>query len=539
VTSAPTVSVITITFNDLDGLKRTVDSVRAQRYAGSVEHIVIDGGSGDDVVDYLSRYEPGFAYWQSEPDGGRYDAMNQGIAHASGDLLWFLHSRDCFSDPDAVARAIQAITHHGPIGESWGHGIQNLIGPDGTSVGLQAPMPFDMRKFLTVRGTIPHQASFFGSSLMRKLGGYDVDFGIAADQLFILRAALVQEPITVERVVTDFDTTGAGSVRSVSEAFHDMRRIWDSLACYPFKGRRTSLAYLRCWEYAVRTKLATSQAVAALKARSDVASGVAMNEPVAHKRGVRRIAHRAVDTLVGPRWGSIRNVRTDRRLVALTFDDGPDGEWTPRILDILAEHQARATFFMLVENARRLPELVHRVVAEGHEVGLHGFDHRSLAGGSRRSTRRLLEAAAAELETISGVPVNYFRPPFGAQTVGSLLGERDAGLETVMWELDSLDWSGLEEWKVASEVVDRTEPGSIILLHDTLAEDPECSFNRARTVQLVVDGLQRRSLHSTTISELLASGEVRRAAYFSLSIRSSRALSHDRGSVRRGHESFG
>jgi len=254
-----------------------------------------------------------------------------------------------------------------------------------------------------------------------------------------------------------------------------------------------------------------------------------MNDPFAHKRGVQRIAHRAVDTLVGARWGSIRNVRTDRPLAALTFDDGPDAQWTPRILDILAEHRVHATFFMLVENARRLPELVHRVVAEGHEVGLHGFDHRRLAGGSRRSTRRLLDAAASELATISGVPVKYFRPPFGAQTVGSFLGERDAGLETVMWDLDSFDWSGLEEWKVASEVVDRTEPGSIILLHDTLADNPECSFDRAMTVQLVVDGLQRRSLQSTTVSGLLASGEIRRAAYFSLSIRLSGALSHDRG----------
>jgi hypothetical protein len=74
VTSAPTVSVITISFQDLDGLKRTVDSVRAQRYEGRIEHIVIDGGSGDDVVKYLSEIEPGFAYWQSEPDG---DGMTQ------------------------------------------------------------------------------------------------------------------------------------------------------------------------------------------------------------------------------------------------------------------------------------------------------------------------------------------------------------------------------------------------------------------------------------------------------------------------------
>jgi glycosyltransferase involved in cell wall biosynthesis len=268
VTSAPTVSVITITFNDLDGLKRTVESVRAQRYPGPIEHIVIDGGSGDDVVDYLSRCEPGFAYWQSEPDAGRYDAMNQGIAHASGDLLWFLHSRDCFSNPDAVAQVVQTITPRGPIGELWGYGMENLLGPDGISEGIQAPMPFDMRKFLTLRGTIPHQAAFFGSSLVKKLGGYDVDFAIAADQLFMLRAALVHEPITVERVVVDFDTTGAGSVRTVGESFHDMRRIWDSVDYYPFKGRRMSLAYLRGWEFAVTMKLAASDAVAAVKMRS-------------------------------------------------------------------------------------------------------------------------------------------------------------------------------------------------------------------------------------------------------------------------------
>lgn len=119
-TSAPTVSVITISFKDLDGLKRTVESVRAQRYEGRIEHIIIDGGSGDEVRDYLSGVEPPFAYWQSEPDGGRYDAMNQGIAHASGDLLWFLHSADRFSEPDVVARAVAALAGKGPASDLWG-----------------------------------------------------------------------------------------------------------------------------------------------------------------------------------------------------------------------------------------------------------------------------------------------------------------------------------------------------------------------------------------------------------------------------------
>jgi glycosyltransferase involved in cell wall biosynthesis len=245
VTSAPTVSVITISFRDLDGLKRTVDSVRAQRYEGHIEHIVIDGGSGDDVVNYLSGCEPGFAHWQSEPDGGRYDAMNQGIAHAAGDLLWFMHSGDRFSDPDVVALAVQSISGHGPARESWGFGMDYLLGLD----RVRAPIPFKLRKFLAGSQVVPHQASFFGSSLVDKIGGYDLDFGIAADQEFILRAALAREPITIRRVICEFDTTGVGSSRHPSEVFGDLRRMWDLHQRYPLRGRRMSLAYLRCREF--------------------------------------------------------------------------------------------------------------------------------------------------------------------------------------------------------------------------------------------------------------------------------------------------
>ena len=243
--SAPTVSVITISFNDLDGLKRTVESVRAQRYEGRIEHIVIDGGSGRDVVEYLSSCEPGFAYWQSEPDGGRYDAMNQGIAHASGDLLWFMHSADLFSDPDAVAQAVESISGNGSAREVWGFGMDNLVG-----LGrVRGPIPFRIRKFLAGWQVVPHQASFFGSSLVGKLGGYDLDFGMAADQEFILRAALLREPITIRRVLCEFDTTGVGSHREPSDIFGDLRRMCDLHGRYPLGGRRMSHAYLRFREY--------------------------------------------------------------------------------------------------------------------------------------------------------------------------------------------------------------------------------------------------------------------------------------------------
>jgi glycosyltransferase involved in cell wall biosynthesis len=266
--SPPTVSVITITLNDLEGLTKTVDSVRAQRYAGRIEHIVIDGGSGPDVVDYLSGHDSWFAHWQSSCDAGRYDAMNQGMALASGDLLWFLHSADCFADQEAVAEVVRELSQHGQVHHLWGYGIEHRIAPDGSSAGFQGPIPFDMRKFLTLRGTIPHQAAFFGTSLAGRLGGYEVDFAIAADQLFMLRAALLMVPVTIERVVANFDITGAGSVRSASESFRDMRLIWDRVGHYPYGSRRVSLFYLRCWEYVVRARLAASRAVTGVKRRS-------------------------------------------------------------------------------------------------------------------------------------------------------------------------------------------------------------------------------------------------------------------------------
>jgi glycosyltransferase involved in cell wall biosynthesis len=244
--------VITISFHDLDGLKRTVDSVRAQRYGGRIEHIVIDGGSGDDVVDYLSGCEPAFAYWQSEPDGGRYDAMNQGISHASGDLLWFMNSRDCFSDPDAVAQVVEAIAGHGSVRDVWGYALQNQIGPDGSLSRQWSHMPFNFHNFLACGITVPHQAAFFGSSLVSKLGGYNVDFEIGADQEFIFRAALLREPIMIRRVVCDYDMTGTSAEWPHRGYFRDLRQLCELHGYYLLGGRRTSLAYMRGWEYLLR-----------------------------------------------------------------------------------------------------------------------------------------------------------------------------------------------------------------------------------------------------------------------------------------------
>jgi hypothetical protein len=156
-----------------------------------------------------------------------------------------MHSGDRFADPDAVALVAESISGHGSARELWGFGMDYLLGLD----LVRAPIPFSLRKFLAGRQVVPHQASFFGSSLVAKMGGYDLDFGIAADQEFILRAALLREPITIKRVLCEFDTTGVGSNRTPNVVFGDLRRMWDLHGRYPLGGRRTSRAYLRCREY--------------------------------------------------------------------------------------------------------------------------------------------------------------------------------------------------------------------------------------------------------------------------------------------------
>ncbi|WP_072803507.1 glycosyltransferase family 2 protein [Rhodococcoides yunnanense] len=244
-------SVVTISYQDVAGLARTLESVAEQTY-GRIEHIVVDGGSGQDVTDLLARANP--SYWQSQPDGGRYDAMNQGIARATGDVVWLMHSGDTFADPTSAATGVRALGTGGDVRGRWGHGRVRIVGDparDGTVWGYG---PFDLRKFALGVRPIPHQATLFGVDLLDALGPYDTDFGLAADHLLMLEAAAVTSPVIIDDVLCDFDAGGAGSTRPQSEHYADVRRAWDAAGYYPFGNRRVASAYSRVLEHSARLK---------------------------------------------------------------------------------------------------------------------------------------------------------------------------------------------------------------------------------------------------------------------------------------------
>jgi peptidoglycan-N-acetylglucosamine deacetylase len=192
--------------------------------------------------------------------------------------------------------------------------------------------------------------------------------------------------------------------------------------------------------------------------------------------------------------------------VALTFDDGP-GTVTPAVLDVLRSRGARATFDVLGSRVRCGRALVRRAVAEGHEIGVHGWRHRDLAGTPVRAWAELARAMAA-IREVAAVRPRVFRPPFGDASVALALAARTLGLVTVTWDVDPRDFEEPGAERVAARVCAGVRPGSIVLLHD----DRPGLAATAEALPAILDHLFARGLAAVTISRLLGlDGPSRRA----------------------------
>ncbi|MGC2401296.1 MAG: polysaccharide deacetylase family protein [Acidobacteriaceae bacterium] len=173
--------------------------------------------------------------------------------------------------------------------------------------------------------------------------------------------------------------------------------------------------------------------------------------------------------------------------LALTFDDGPNSAWTPRLLDLLARHNVPASFFLVGSRAKAEPALVRRLVAEGHLIGNHSWSHPNLAKCCKTRIHEELVQTNDTLEQITGAPVQYFRPPFGAWRPAVLRTARALGLRTVLWNAMTGDWNEPSADRIAKHLtkkIDRaTSSGQAanIVLHD--GGDLEPGANRGPSVE--------------------------------------------------------
>jgi peptidoglycan/xylan/chitin deacetylase (PgdA/CDA1 family) len=160
----------------------------------------------------------------------------------------------------------------------------------------------------------------------------------------------------------------------------------------------------------------------------------------------------------------------DPRHVALTFDDGPDPLSTPHFLEVLADHGVRATFFMLGSMVARSPGLAAEVTAAGHEVGVHGYEHRYLTTRWPQAVRSDLTRATDEIGTATGVMPRFFRPPYGVLSGPALLAVRELGLTPVLWGACGREWTpGATSQSIVRSVLGDLDGGVTVLLHDVQA----------------------------------------------------------------------
>ena len=166
--------------------------------------------------------------------------------------------------------------------------------------------------------------------------------------------------------------------------------------------------------------------------------------------------------------------------VALTFDDGPDPVSTPAFLAELDRRGWHATFFMLGKRARQAPSLVGEVVAAGHEVAVHGDEHRNMLRRTPWGAREDIRRATDTIAELTGRDPIWFRPPFGVLSLGALRGAKRAGLTTVLWTTWGRDWrQEATPSTVVADVLRRYVAGGTVLLHDADGESYPGSWRSA------------------------------------------------------------
>jgi peptidoglycan/xylan/chitin deacetylase (PgdA/CDA1 family) len=174
---------------------------------------------------------------------------------------------------------------------------------------------------------------------------------------------------------------------------------------------------------------------------------------------------------------------------ALTFDDGPNDPHTLKLLDVLAKHSVRATFFMIGRYVQERPDIARAVAQAGHIIGNHTFTHPLLIFESAAQTRAQLVDCRQALQDAIGEHSNLFRPPFGGRRPATLRIARDLGLQTVMWNVKGYDWNAPPAAVIERKVARQMRGGDVILLHD--GGHGALGADRAQTV-MATDNLIRR-----------------------------------------------
>ncbi len=186
-------------------------------------------------------------------------------------------------------------------------------------------------------------------------------------------------------------------------------------------------------------------------------------------------------------------VQAEEPMVALTFDDGPSGRFTRRLLDGLEEWDVKATFLLCGYRMEQYPQLTRRIYEEGHEIGLHGYSHKSMEAMCRRDVAQEIESSKALLP--QGCQSLWLRPPGGMTGKETSAAAKAAGLSLLHWSVDPKDWATHDAVAIEKQVLCQVRDGDIILLHDMSDSSVDAALS-------IIAQLREQGFRFVTVSEL-------------------------------------
>lgn len=525
-------SVIIACLNGAETLEDALESVAGQQAECAWELILADNGSTDTSNQIFE------AFAERHPDidarivdgseaRGKSHCLNAAIAAARGDGVIFLDADDAFA-PGYICEMGRALKEHPLVAASLD--IDALNTPADTAIRGNG-----LRKPLMQLGHEPHCVHAPGGTLgfhrdvFERVGPFDPRFKAMEDTDFCIRAHLAGyeiAPVPKARYRYRF-RHGIKAIRRQTRNYARhavlLRKLYAPRGARPFQPGAwvTTLATL----VSLRTRAVFAQRTVARdggvalgriysklgEAQGDLAGAVAYRAAPRNRGmgGVRSklkgTAARALTPAANRLWPSTTSVATVRNAMALTFDDGPDPEWTPRLLELLARYGAKATFFVLGQNAARYPDLIARIAAEGHEIGNHTWSHRPLPDLSRAEIAEELARTAA---AIGPKAVPLMRPPYGDFDRRANAVVRRLGYRPVLWSAASGDWEASGASAMAEQVLANARPGAIALFHDTLFRPATPILEDRREAFAAVEQVlvARPDLTFTTVSTLLSAG---------------------------------
>jgi len=192
---------------------------------------------------------------------------------------------------------------------------------------------------------------------------------------------------------------------------------------------------------------------------------------------------------------------SNKKVIALTFDDGPEDVYTPQILNILRDKNVKATFFVMGQQVRAYPDLMKQIHSEGHAIGNHTWNHPDIRTLTDSQLIQTVQSTSDEIEKVTGVKTNLFRPPYGAINDNQINTLNGLGYRSISWTIDSYDWSGANANVILSRVNVRAVPGGIVLLHNF--KDQRKLDGMIEALPIMIDNLRAQGYEFVTIPELL------------------------------------